>query len=613
MVHHQLFLNLIIQNIMDGNNKIRNFCIIAHIDHGKSTLADRFIEIAGLANKRKIKDQMLDSMELEQERGITIKAKAVRLNTKVDGKEYILNLIDTPGHVDFTYEVAKSLKGCEGAIILVDATQGIEAQTVANFHLALENNLQIIPVLNKIDLPSADIRRCYGQLFDVFGFKEEEVSSVSAKEGTGVKELLKRVIKEVPSPKGDASRPLKAVLFDSAYDSYRGVILFLRVFDGKVSVGDNILLMHQEKTYKVDEVGIFLPQPQKKDYLSSGEVGYLCCNIRNPQDIDVGDTITSSSNPTEVPFEGYKKMSPMVFSGIFPTAPKDYPALRKAIEKLKLSDPSFVYEPDNLGTLGYGFRCGFLGLLHMEIVQERLEREHKLDLILTSPNVRYQLKKTNKEEVEDIEIPHQFPDPTMIEQVYEPFVRATIVAPVDGMDSLCDLAKSRRGEFVKMDYLGKDRLGIVFDLPLGEIIIDFYDNIKSLTKGYASFEYEFIGYRKTEIVKIDVLFNQKMAEAFSILAHKQKAESKARTIVEKLKELIPRQMYEVRIQAAIGARIIASERVSALKKNVTAKCYGGDVSRKRKLWEKQKKGKKRMKQFGNVTVPQNAFLEVLKM
>lgn len=598
---------------MSVKKRIRNFCIIAHIDHGKSTLADRFLDMAEAVNVRKRKEQALDSMELEQERGITIKAKAVRLDISYQGENYILNLIDTPGHVDFSYEVAKSLKGADGAVVLVDASQGVEAQTVANFYLALENDLRIIPVLNKIDLPGADVEKSSEQLFDVFGFKKEEISLISAKDGRGVKELLARIIKEIPSPGGELDKPLKAVLFDSSYDSYKGVILFLRVFDGKISLGDNILLMHQKKTYRVEEVGIFLPQAQKVESLSCGEVGYICCNIKNPEDIDVGDTITSTAKPTAKAFEGYKKLSPMVFCGIFPTAPKDYPALRAAIEKLKLSDPSFVYEPDNLGSLGYGFRCGFLGLLHMEIAQERLEREYNLDLILTSPNVKYQLKRTNCEEFEYIEVPHQFSEASSIEEVSEPFVRATIVTPVEGMDSICDLAKSKRGEFVKMDYLGKDRLALIFDLPLGEIIIDFYDNIKSLTKGYASFDYEFLGYRKTEIVKIDILFNQKKAEAFSLLVHKEKFENKARIVVEKLKKLIPRQMYEVRIQAAINSKVIASEKVAALKKNVTAKCYGGDITRKRKLWEKQKKGKKKMKQLGNVIIPQNAFLEVLKM
>lgn len=594
--------------------KIRNFCIIAHIDHGKSTLADRFLEMAGVkARKNKSQEQILDSMELEKERGITIKAKAVRLKLNFEEKEYILDLIDTPGHVDFTYEVAKSLRGCEGAILLVDASQGVEAQTVANFHLALENDLRIIPALNKIDLPGADVERSCEQLSEIFGFKKEEISFVSAKEGKGVKELFERIIKEIPSPSGDISKPLKAVLFDSAYDSYKGVILFLRVFDGKISLGDNILLMHQNKTYKVEEVGVFLPEAQKVDSLSCGEVGYICCNIKNPLEIDVGDTVTSSGRPAEKPFEGYKKLSAMVFCGIFPVSPKDYPALRRAIEKLKLSDPSFTYEPDNLGSLGYGFRCGFLGLLHMEIVQERLEREHGLNLILTSPNVMYKVKRKGKTQAENVDSPHHFPDPSVIEEAYEPFVKAAIVSPVEGLDPLCDLAKSRRGEFIKMDYLGKDRLSIMFEMPLAEIIVDFYNKIKSLTKGYASFEYEFSDYRNADIVKIEILLNRKKSEAFSILVHKDKSEGKARAVVERLRELIPRQMYEVNIQAAIGAKIIASSRVSPLRKNVTAKCYGGDISRKRKLWEKQKKGKKKMKQMGNITIPQDAFLEVLKM
>ncbi|UCD15672.1 MAG: elongation factor 4 [Candidatus Omnitrophota bacterium] len=597
---------------MEAIKQIRNFCIIAHIDHGKSTLADRFLEVTGAVDKRKMSEQMLDSMELERERGITIKAKAVRLNFLYREEQYILNLIDTPGHVDFSYEVAKSLKGCEGAILLVDASQGIEAQTVANFYLALEGNLKIIPVLNKIDLPSADRRRCIEQLSEIFGFKEDEISSVSAKEGSGVLDVLGRVIEEIPPPQGEVNKPLKAVLFDSLYDPYKGVILFLRIFDGKINVGDSVFFMHQKKTYKVEELGVFLPHAQKRNSLSYGEVGYICCNIKNPQEIDMADTITSPDAPTNEPFEGYKKMPPMVFCGIFPTAPKDYPLLRNAIEKLRLSDASLVYEPDNLGSLGYGFRCGFLGLLHMEIVQERLEREYNLDLILTSPNVMYKVKKKDGDII-SVESPQQLPEPSNIEEIEEPFVKATIVTPPEGMDPLCDLAKSRRGEFIQMDYLGKDRLSIVFNLPLGEIVVDFYDKIKSLTRGYASLDYEFIGYRKTDVVKIDILLNKKPMEAFSLLVHKDKAEVKARSMVDRLRELIPRQMYEVNIQAAIGARIIASGRRAPLKKNVTAKCYGGDVSRKRKLWEKQKKGKKKLKQIGNISVPPEAFLEILRM
>lgn len=597
---------------MHNTRHIRNFCIIAHIDHGKSTLADRFLELAGVVSWDKKSEQMLDNMELERERGITIKAKAVRLPLAYEGENYILNLIDTPGHVDFTYEVAKSLKGCEGAILLVDATQGVEAQTVANFHLALESDLRIIPVLNKIDLPGADIERSYNQLLDVFGFKREEVSLISAKEGRGIDALLSRIIKEIPPPSGSPDKPLKAILFDSVYDPYRGVILFIRVFDGRIAVGDNIILMHQKKSYQVEETGVFLPQAEKRGALECGEVGYICCNIKKPEEIDVGDTITLASDPTPQAFEGYVKMSAMVFCSIFPSAPADYPALRQAIEKLKLSDPSFSYEPDNLGNLGHGFRCGFLGLLHMEIVQARLEREFGIDLVPTAPNVMYKIKKKASSELENIESPHQFPDPAILDEVYEPFVRATIVSPIDCLDVLCDLVKSRRGAFVKMDYLGKDRLSLEFKLPLAEIIVDFYDKIKSLTKGYGSFDYEIIGYEKTDIVKIDFMFNKKKSEAFSLLTHRDKATAKARAVVDKFKELIPRQMYEVVIQAAIGGKIIASNRVSALKKNVTAKCYGGDITRKRKLWEKQKEGKKKMKQLGEINVPQNAFIEVLK-
>ncbi|MCF7870738.1 MAG: translation elongation factor 4 [Candidatus Omnitrophica bacterium] len=598
---------------MEQKNNTRNFCIIAHIDHGKSTLADRFLEIAGTMLKGKISQQMLDSMELERERGITIKAKAVRLIYSSGGASYTLNLIDTPGHVDFSYEVAKSLKGCEGAILLVDAAQGVEAQTVANFHLALESNLKIIPVLNKIDLPGADLEKGYRQLFDIFGFKKEEVLAVSAKEGAGVKKLLDKLIEEIPAPSGDPEKPTKAVLFDSAYDLYRGVVLFVRIFDGKIKKGDRILLMHQKKEYRVEEIGIFCPQPVKKESLACGQVGYICCNMKNPNEVDVGDTITLSANPASSPFESYQKMSPMVFAGIFPSSSQDYVSLREAIEKLNLSDSSFSYEPDSLGGLGHGFRCGFLGLLHMDIIQERLEREYNLDLIVTSPNVKYKIKEKGFKKIREIESAHQFPDLQEIDQVYEPFVTATIMVPVDFIDSVCDLAKSRRGNFKKMDYLGKDRLNIIFDIPLSEIVIDFYDKIKSVTRGYGSFDYEFTGYKETDIVQLDILFNQKKVDAFSLLVHRTKAESKGRAVVEKLKELIPRQMYEVKVQAAIGSKIIASAKVRAMKKNVTAKCYGGDVSRKRKLWEKQKKGKKKMKQLGNVSVPRGAFLEVLKM
>jgi len=597
---------------MIDERSIRNFCIIAHIDHGKSTLADRFLEITGVVDKRKLSEQMLDSMELERERGITIKAKAVSINYYKDKNMYILNLIDTPGHVDFTYEVAKSLRATDGTILLVDASQGVEAQTVANFYLALENNLKIIPVINKIDLPNADIERTLSQLEEIFGFKKEEVSCISAKEGNGIIEILNRIIEEIPPPSGDVNKPLKAVLFDTTFDPYRGIILFIRIFEGQLSLNDEILFMHTNKIYKAEELGVFTLSPIKRERLLCGEVGYVCCNIKNPQEVDVGDTLTNPLIPTKSPFEGYKKIPPMVFCGIFPVFPRDYPLLREAIEKMKLSDPSFIYESDNLGSLGNGFRCGFLGLLHMEVVQERLEREFGLNLILTSPNVLYKVKKKTQELL-DVESPHQLPQSNQIDEVQEPFIKATIISPLDYMEPICELSKTRRGNFVKMDYLGKDRLSIIFDLPLAEIIIDFYDRIKSLSKGYASLDYEFVGYRPTEIVKIDILFNKKRIEAFSLLVNKAKADYKARRVVEKLKDLIPRQMFEVNIQAGIGSKIIASSRIPPLRKNVTAKCYGGDITRKRKLWERQKKGKKKLKQLGNIQIPQEAFLEVLKM
>ena len=591
---------------------IRNFCIIAHIDHGKSTLADRFLEICGAVNERKKKEQMLDNMDLERERGITIKAKAVSINYTRGNTTYILNLIDTPGHVDFTYEVAKSLKASDGVILLVDATQGVEAQTVANFHLALENDLKIIPVINKIDLPNADIDRVVNQLFDVFGFKKEEISCVSAKEGRGVRDIPNRIIDEFPVPSGDLDRPLKAILFDTVFDPYRGIVLFIRIFDGRISLGDEILFMHKGRRYKVEELGIFVFEPIKRKELSCGEVGYIFCNIKNPQDVDAGDTLTNPHNPTVSAFEEYGNLAPMVFCGIFPVSAGDYNLLRDAIEKMKLSDPSFVYEPDSLGSLGHGFRCGFLGLLHMEVVEERLEREFGLDLILTSPNVLYKVMEKTKRVI-DVETPHDLPEVQNIEEVLEPFVKATIISPLEYMDAVYELSKSRRGKFVKTDYLGKDRLSIVFELPLAEVVVDFYDKLKSVTKGYASLDYEFVDYRKTQIAKIDILFNKKKIEAFSLLVNKEKAEYKARAVVDKLKELIPRQMFEVNIQAAIGSKIIASSRIPPLRKNVTAKCYGGDITRKRKLWEKQKKGKKKMKQVGNIQVPQSAFLEVLRM
>jgi len=593
---------------MENKEKIRNFCIIAHIDHGKSTLADRILEMTHAVDKGKMREQFLDSMELERERGITIKAKAVRLKFK----DYILNLIDTPGHVDFTYEVAKSLKASEGAILLVDATQGVEAQTVGNFYLALEANLKIIPVINKIDLPQADIKRTISQLKEFFGFKEEEISLISAKEGKGVEKLLERVIKEIPPPKGDLNSPLKAFIFDSTFDTYRGVVLFIRIFDGEIKIGDEITLLEAKESFTVEEVGVFSPYPVKKDKLICGEVGYICCHIKDPRKIDVPDTVFSKDSSQKNSLLDYKKIPPMVFCGIFPNFPKDYEVLRQALEKLHLQNPSFSYEPDNLGSLGYGFRCGFLGLLHMEIIEERLEREFGLNLIITSPNVKYKVKMRNGEII-DVESPHKLPPLNSIEEIREPFVKATILTPLENMETICELAKSRRGIFIRMDYLGKDRISIIFELPLSEIIVDFYDKIKSATRGFGSLDYEFIGYRKTDIVRIDILFNRKIAEAFSFLTHKDKAYYKAREVVEKLRKIIPRQMFEINIQAAIGSKIIASARIPPLRKNVTAKCYGGDITRKRKLWERQKEGKKKLKQIGKVSVPREAFLEILRM
>jgi len=592
---------------------IRNFCIIAHIDHGKSTLADRILEFTGAVNKREFKEQFLDDMDLERERGITIKASCVTLKYKSqDQNTYTLNLIDTPGHVDFSYEVTKSLKACEGAILLVDASQGIEAQTIANFYLALENNLEIIPVINKIDLPNADIERTKHQLTEILGFKESEIILASAKEGRGTKEILEAVVKKIPPPQGEVSQPLRALIFDSTYDTFKGVILFIRVKEGMIKKGMKIMFMRKGREYEVQELGILTPKFLEKESLSVGEVGYLCCNIKDPSQITVGDTITSFKDPAPKALEGYQQMQPVVFCGIFPQNPKDFFHLREAIQKLRLSDPSFVYEPDNSVTWGPGFRCGFLGLLHMEIIQERLEREFGLNLILTTPNVVYLVKDKKGNEIK-VENPLKFPDPSQIAQVLEPFIKVKILTPLEYLERVMELSKQKRGVFKKMDYLGKDRISVEFEMPLNEVIVDFYDKLKSVTKGYGSLDYEFIGYRPSEIVKLDILINNKPCEAFSFLVHKSSAYQKAKNIVEKLKKLIPRQQFVINIQAAIGSRIIASEKIPALRKNVTAKCYGGDITRKMKLWEKQKEGKKKLKQFGKVQIPQEAFLEILKI
>ncbi len=598
---------------MTSDCLIRNFCIIAHIDHGKSTLADRFLELTGAVDRRNFHEQMLDGMELERERGITIKAKAVRLQfTSASGQNYIFNLIDTPGHVDFAYEVAKSLGACEGALLLIDASQGVEAQTVANFHLAKEAGLYIIPVVNKIDLPGADMERTAKQLHDIFGIVHDQVSFISAKEGTGVLEVLERITREIPPPSRNQQEPLRGFLFDSSFDPYKGVILYVRVFEGELTRGLAVTMIERGKSYLVEDVGVFKPKAELVEKLGAGEVGFISCSIRDPQEVSIPDAITETKRPTAQKIFSYKKIPPMVFCGIFPVAVSDYPVLKDAIEKLRLSDPSFVHEPDNLGILGYGFRCGFLGLLHMEIIRQRLEREYGMDLVLTSPNVRYEVT-TKKNEVLIVETPYKFPLPEQIAEVREPYVLATIVTPLEYMDSLYELAKSRRGIYQKTDYLGEDRLAIIFEMPLAEVIIDFYDKIKTYTKGYGSLDYEFIGYRVSDVVKVEILLNHRPSGIFALLVHREKAEQRSRQFVAKLREFIPRHMFEVSIQAAIGSKIIASERISALKKDVTSKCYGGDITRKRKLWERQKEGKKKMKQLGEVEVPQQAFFEVLKI
>jgi GTP-binding protein LepA len=596
-----------------NQQRIRNFSIIAHIDHGKSTLADRILEFVGAIDKRRFHNQLLDDMEIEQERGITIKASAVTLDYKADdGETYTLNLIDTPGHVDFTYEVSKSLAACEGALLLVDASQGIEAQTVANFFLAREHNLKIIPVINKIDIAGIDISKVKEQIMDILQLDEEDILLASAKEGIGIKEILERVVKVIPPPKGSADNPLEMLIFDSQFDTYKGVVIYGRVFNGQVQSGDQILMMQSQKLCAVEEIGIFKPQMVPTKGLSCGDVGYLTANIRDPKEIQIGDTITFAENPTATPLPGYKKVKPLVFCGIYPVNTKDFPDLRIAMDKLSLNDSSFVFETESSQSFGYGFRCGFLGLLHMEIAQERLEREYNLNLILTTPNVVYRIT-TRKKEVLEIDNPVKLPDPTQIELAEEPYARVFMIVPTNAIEEVCELAKQRRGTFIANDYLGEDRVKIVYEMPLADIIVDFYDKIKSVTRGYGSLDYEFEGYKPTQLVRLDILINDKICDAFSCLIFKDKAQAKGRILVEKLKELIPRQLFMIHLQAAIGGTILASEKVRPVGKNVTAKCYGGDISRKRKLWEKQKEGKKRLKQVGNVEIPQEAFLAALKI
>lgn len=594
-------------------SRLRNFSIIAHIDHGKSTLADRILQFTGTISDRDFRDQLLDDMDLERERGITIKASAVRLNYKsTDGNTYTLNLIDTPGHVDFTYEVSKSLAACEGALLVVDAAQGVEAQTVANLYLAMEQNLTIIPVINKIDLANAQVDWVKDQIKDILGIEEDQIILASAKEGVGIDKILEAVVKRIPPPKGDTSNPMQALIFDSAYDTFKGVIIYVRIVNGSLRSRIKIKMMRKNRTYDVQEVGIFKPRPEVADSLEAGEVGYLTCNIRDAKEILIGDTITDNQNPAAEPLPGYKEIHPMVFAGIYPVNSKDFQALRVAIEKMKLSDASFIYEPESSSSLGFGFRCGFLGLLHMEIIQERLEREYNLNLVVTTPSVVYKVTKENGE-VLDVDNPMKLPPPSDIRSTDEPYVRAYILVPKDSMGAILELAEARRGQYVSTEYLGPQKAQITYELPLSEILVDFYDRIKSLTKGYGSLDYEFLDYRPTNIVKLDILINGEPFDALSSLVFKDKAYQKGRALVEKLKELIPRQLFKVAIQAAIGGQIIAREDVRSIGKDVTAKCYGGDITRKRKLWEKQKEGKKRLKQFGKIQIPQEAFFAALKV
>ena len=591
---------------------IRNFSIIAHIDHGKSTLADRFLEITGAVSAREARAQYLDAMDLERERGITIKAHAVTTRFRSsDGQEYQFNLIDTPGHVDFAYEVSRSLAACEGALLLIDATQGVEAQTIANAYLAISNDLVIIPVINKIDLPSADVEGVKVQIRDVLGLSGEEAFLVSAKDGRGVSEVLEGVVQIIPPPVGSIDQPLKALIFDSWFDNYQGAVVLIRVMDGEVTPNMMIQLMFSKREFEVLEVGVFSPKRTKVSRLGPGEVGYICAGMKELSDTKIGDTVTDSQRPTSVALPGYRDVKPVVFCGLYTTDNAKFEDLRDSLEKLQLNDSSFVYEPETSLALGFGFRCGFLGLLHMEIIRERLEREYGLDLISTAPTVVYRVY-TTKGETLVIDNPSKLPDPSQIERIEEPYIKATMITPERYIGNVLQLCQERRGIQVGLQYLDPTRSMLIYEIPLNEIVLDFYDRLKSRTQGYASLDYELLGYRESELVKLDLLLNGETVDALSIIAHKDKVQSRGRQLAEKMKELIPKQMFEIVIQATIGKRIIARETIGALKKNVTAKCYGGDISRKRKLWEKQKEGKKRMKQLGRVEVPQEAFLAILK-
>ena len=592
---------------------IRNFCIIAHIDHGKSTLADRLIEMTGQVSKRDMENQLLDTMDLERERGITIKLTPVRMfYTAKDGREYIFNLIDTPGHVDFTYEVSRSLAACEGAILIVDASQGIEAQTLANVYLALENNLEIMPVINKIDLPSARPDEVAAEIEEVIGLDASDAPRVSAKDGLNVDQVLEQIVAKIPAPEGDDEKPLKALIFDSYYDNFKGVICFVRIKEGSVAVGTRVKTFMSDKIFDVTEVGVFSPKLLPKDKLSAGEVGYIAASIKSIQDVAVGDTVTDADNPTPEPLPGYKKALPVVFSGVYPLDGSKFNDLKEALLKLKLNDAALVFEPDNSQALGFGFRCGFLGLLHMEIIQERIEREYNLDIITTAPSVVYKIEMTDGS-FKMIDNPTNYPDPSEIAQAYEPMVNAHVYTPSDYVGNIMELCQNRRGVFRDMKYIDQTRVDLHYELPLNEIVYDFFDVLKSRTRGYASYDYEMMGFVPSKLVKLDILLNGDVIDALSFIVHADKAYERARKMAEKLKEHIPRQMFEIPIQAAVGGKIIARETIKALRKDVLAKCYGGDITRKKKLLEKQKEGKKRMRAFGTVEVPQEAFMAVLKL
>ena len=591
---------------------IRNFSIIAHIDHGKSTLADRILEETGAITEREKQDQLLDNMDIERERGITIKLNAVQLKYHYNNEDYILHLIDTPGHVDFNYEVSRSLAACEGAILVVDAAQGIEAQTLANLYLALDNNLSIIPVINKIDLPNADVDKVTKELEDTFGFNKNEIILTSAKNGIGIKELIHAIIEKIPAPTGDINKPLQALIFDSFYDPYRGVVVLIRVVNGKVKVGDKIKLMATQKVEEVVELGVNSPKEIKKEELVAGEVGYLCASIKDISDIKVGDTITLNNNPASDILPGYKPMKPMVFSGIYPIETSKYPDLREALEKLKLNDASLEFTSETSKALGFGFRCGFLGLLHLEIIKERIEREFNINLIVTSPSVIYEVTLTD-DSIINIDSPSKMPDKVKIKDIKEPYIKTSIFVPSDYIGPIMELCQDKRGNYISMEYLDKTRVNIHYEIPLSEIVYDFFDRLKSISKGYASFDYDLIGYKSSDLVKMDILLNGEVVDALSVIVHKDFAYKRGRNIVETLRKMIPRQQFEVPVQASIGNKVIARETIKAVRKDVLAKCYGGDVSRKRKLLEKQKEGKKRMKMVGRVEIPEEAFLAVLKV